>query len=111
MNVMICLALRSGILSRTSMLYCPSRELVTISVSMFAAAMVFAAPKVELSIYSTCKRISQKLLRNVQKFFSEMVEHNMASYGFKVAMPNSKVDMSSITSLTCMVYEFSSTSE
>ena len=55
---------------------------------MFAAAMVFAAPKVELSIYSTCKRISQKLLRNVQKFFAEMVEHKMSSYGFKVIRQN-----------------------
>lgn len=40
----------------------------TISVSMFAAAMIFAAPCVEVSIYSTCKRISQKLLRNVLSF-------------------------------------------
>ena len=35
---------------------------------MFAAAMIFAAPCVEVSIYSTCKRISQKLLRNVLSF-------------------------------------------
>lgn len=40
----------------------------TISVSMFAAAMIYSTPGLELSIYSTCKRISQKLLRNVQKF-------------------------------------------
>ena len=40
----------------------------TISVSMFAAAMIFATPCVECSIYSTCKRISQKLLRNVLSF-------------------------------------------
>lgn len=40
----------------------------TISVSMFAAAMLFSCPGVECSIYSTCKRISQKLLRNVAKF-------------------------------------------
>ena len=66
----------------------PRRFGKTISVSMFAAAMVFAAPKVELSIYSTCKRISQKLLRNVQKFFAEMVEHKMSSYGFKVIRQN-----------------------
>ena len=37
---------------------------------MFAAAMIYSAAGVELSIYSTCKRISQKLLRNVQKFLS-----------------------------------------
>ena len=66
----------------------PRRFGKTISVSMFAAAMVFAAPRVELSIYSTCKRISQKLLRNVQKFFNEMVEHNMGAYNFKVIRQN-----------------------
>ena len=62
----------------------------TISVSMFAAAMMYSCPSLEMSIYSTCKvyfyvfififtyqtskhfftmqRISQKLLRNIQKF-------------------------------------------
>jgi hypothetical protein len=35
---------------------------------MFAAAMLYSTPNLELSIYSTCKRISQKLLRNVYKF-------------------------------------------
>ena len=35
---------------------------------MFAAAMLFSTPNLEMSIYSTCKRISQKLLRNVYKF-------------------------------------------
>lgn len=35
---------------------------------MFAAAMLYSCPNLEMSIYSTCKRISQKLLRNVQKF-------------------------------------------
>lgn len=40
----------------------------TISVSMFAAAMIFAVPNLECSIYSTCKRISHKLLRNIDKF-------------------------------------------
>lgn len=46
----------------------PRRFGKTISVSMFAAAMIFSAPSVEVSIYSTCKRISQKLLRNIAKF-------------------------------------------
>ena len=46
----------------------PRRFGKTISVSMFAAAMIFSCPKFELSIYSTCKRISQKLLRNITKF-------------------------------------------
>jgi hypothetical protein len=35
---------------------------------MFAAAMLYSTPALELSIYSTCKRISQKLMRNVTKF-------------------------------------------
>lgn len=55
---------------------------------MFAAGILFAAPSVELSIYSTCKRISQKLLRNVNKFFDIMVNHNMATEGFKVIRQN-----------------------
>ena len=46
----------------------------TISVSMFAAALLYSAKGVELSIYSTCKRISQKLLRNVQKFLNLIYE-------------------------------------
>ena len=40
----------------------------TFAVSMFAAAMLYSTPCLELSIYSTCKRISQKLMRNVMKF-------------------------------------------
>lgn len=52
----------------------PRRFGKTISVSMFAAAMMFSCPKFELSIYSTCKRISQKLLRNIVKFLD--IIHN-----------------------------------
>ena len=37
---------------------------------MFAAAMLYSTPGLELSIYSTCKRISQKLMRNVTKFLN-----------------------------------------
>lgn len=48
----------------------PRRFGKTISVSMFAAAIMFACPSMELSIYSTCKRISQKLLRNVIMFLN-----------------------------------------
>ena len=54
---------------------------------MFAAAMLYAAPNVECSIYSTCKRISQKLLRNVQTF----LEHIYAGLGvpkYKVIRSN-----------------------
>tara|TARA_Y100000385_G_scaffold287689_1_gene352461 strand:- start:458 stop:964 length:507 start_codon:yes stop_codon:yes gene_type:complete len=66
----------------------PRRFGKTISVSMFAAGIMFAAPSVELSIYSTCKRISQKLLRNVNKFFDIMVNHDMSTEGFKVIRAN-----------------------
>jgi len=41
---------------------------------MFAAALLYSARGVEISIYSTCKRISQKLLRNVQKFLALIYE-------------------------------------
>jgi hypothetical protein len=52
----------------------PRRFGKTISVSMFAAALLFSCSAVELSIYSTCKRISQKLLRNVVKFLDLIYE-------------------------------------
>lgn len=54
----------------------------TISVSMFAAALLYSASAVELSIYSTCKRISQKLLRNVMKFLS-LVHEGLGTPEFK----------------------------
>jgi hypothetical protein len=41
---------------------------------MFAAAMLYSTPSLELSIYSTCKRISQKLMRNVTKFLELIYE-------------------------------------
>ena len=66
----------------------PRRFGKTISVSMFAAAILFAAPGVELSIYSTCKRISQKLLRNVVKFFHIICGQDLSSEGFKVIRQN-----------------------
>jgi hypothetical protein len=61
----------------------PRRFGKTISVSMFAAAMLFSCPNMELSIYSTCKRISQKLLRNIVKFLELIfAELNVPSYKF-----------------------------
>ena len=66
----------------------PRRFGKTISVSMFAAAMLYAAPNVEISIYSTCKRISQKLLRNVQKFFGVICNDDIAHSGFSVVRSN-----------------------
>ena len=41
---------------------------------MFAAALLYSCAGIELSIYSTCKRISQKLLRNVVKFLDLIYE-------------------------------------
>lgn len=61
----------------------PRRFGKTISVSMFAAAMIFSCPNMELSIYSTCKRISQKLLRNIVKFLELIfLELNIIPYKF-----------------------------
>jgi len=67
----------------------PRRFGKTISVSMFAAAMMFACPAMELSIYSTCKRISQKLLRNIVKFLELIyIELNVEPY--KIVRMNSE---------------------
>jgi hypothetical protein len=56
---------------------------------MFAAAMMFACPNLELSIYSTCKRISQTLLRNIVKFLELIyLELNVPKY--KVLRMNSE---------------------
>jgi hypothetical protein len=49
---------------------------------MFAAALLYSAASVELSIYSTCKRISQKLLRNVMKFLA-LVHEGLGTPAFK----------------------------
>lgn len=65
----------------------PRRFGKTISVSMFAAAMLYSAPKLEMSIYSTCKRISQKLLLNVQKFL-QLIEQHMGTPPMKVIRQN-----------------------
>jgi len=65
----------------------PRRFGKTISVSMFAAAMLYSAPKLELSIYSTCKRISQKLLMNVSKFLS-LIYLEMGTQPMRVVRQN-----------------------
>ena len=54
---------------------------------MFAAAMLYAAPNTEISIYSTCKRISQKLLRNVIKFL-ELIYVGLNVPRFRVIREN-----------------------
>jgi hypothetical protein len=65
----------------------PRRFGKTISVSMFAAAMLYSAPKLEMSIYSTCKRISQKLLLNVQKFLS-LIQKELQATPMKIVRQN-----------------------
>ena len=65
----------------------PRRFGKTIGVSMFAAAMLYAAPNTEISIYSTCKRISQKLLRNVIKFL-ELIYVGLNVPRFRVIREN-----------------------
>jgi hypothetical protein len=67
----------------------PRRFGKTISVSMFAAAIIFAAPNIEMSIYSTCKRISQKLLRNIVKFM-ELIYLELKVPPYKVLRMNSE---------------------
>lgn len=57
-------------LSQEILVSTPRRFGKTFAVSMFAAAMLYSTPSLELSIYSTCKRISQKLMRNVTKFLA-----------------------------------------
>lgn len=56
---------------------------------MFAAAMIYAAPNVECSIYSTCKRISQKLLRNVAMFL-DLIYRGMDTRPYKVVRGNTE---------------------
>ena len=65
----------------------PRRFGKTISISLFCAALMFACPAVECSIYSTCKRISQKLLRNVCKFL-DMIYVEMKIAPFRVIRAN-----------------------
>jgi len=66
----------------------PRRFGKTISVSMFCAAMLLACPGVEISIYSTCKRISQKILRNVAKFVMIVCDGDYHNLNFSVKREN-----------------------
>jgi len=74
-------------LSQEILVSTPRRFGKTISVSMFAAAMLYAAPSVEVSIYSTCKRISQKLLKNVYMFLS-IIHETLNTPTYKVIRSN-----------------------
>ena len=49
-------------------------------VSMFCAALLLSCPAVEISIYSTCKRISQKILRNVMKFAMMIADQDLGEF-------------------------------
>ena len=66
----------------------PRRFGKTISVSMFCAAMLLSCPGVEISVYSTCMRISQKILRNVQKFALMIAGSDYFSINFIVKREN-----------------------
>ena len=44
---------------------------------MFCAALLLSCPAVEISIYSTCKRISQKILRNVMNFAMMIADQDL----------------------------------
>ena len=55
---------------------------------MFCAAMLLACPGVEISIYSTCKRISQKILRNVAKFVMIVCDGDYHNLNFSVKREN-----------------------
>ena len=65
----------------------PRRFGKTISISMFCAALIFSGAGVECSIYSTCKRISQKLLRNVCKFL-DIIHDELAVKPYKIVRKN-----------------------
>jgi len=65
----------------------PRRFGKTISVSLFCAALLFACPAVECSIYSTCKRISQKMLRNICRFL-DLLYAELRVQKFKVVRQN-----------------------
>jgi hypothetical protein len=59
-------------------------------VSMFCAALLLSCPCVEISIYSTCKRISQKILRNVMKFAGMIADQDMSTINCKILKENSE---------------------
>lgn len=74
----------------------PRRFGKTISVSMFAAALLYSCAGIELSIYSTCKRISQKLLRNVVKFLDLIYAGIPGSERMRVIRANCEVPAPSL---------------
>ena len=75
-------------LSQEILISTPRRFGKTIAVSMFAAAIIVSCPGVEISIYSTCKRISQKLLRNVSKFVHMICGDHLANQSLSLIRAN-----------------------
>ena len=66
----------------------PRRFGKTISISMFSAALIYSCPDIKLSIYSTCKRISQMLLQNIQMFL-RLIYDVLRTQRLKVSPPHS----------------------
>lgn len=77
-------------ISQEILISTPRRFGKTISVSMFAAALIYSAAGAEISIYSTCKRISQKLLRNICKFLDLIYNDESSVPRHKVINSNSE---------------------
>ena len=85
----------------------PRRFGKTTSVSMFCAAMLLACPGVEISIYSTCKRISQTILRNVQKFALMIADDEYASLHFAVKRENmEEINLQGLECSNCPLSDF-----
>jgi hypothetical protein len=74
---------------------------------MFCAAMLLACPGVEISIYSTCKRISQTILRNVQKFALMIADDEYASLHFAVKRENmEEINLQGLECSNCPLSDF-----
>jgi hypothetical protein len=67
----------------------PRRFGKTVSVSMFSAALLYSCPEIELSVYSTCLRISFKLLRGIIKFL-EMIFKALGEEPFAIVASNAQ---------------------
>ena len=74
--------------------YLPVREVRTLQKSFAMRVLVITDSKhdaVEISIYSTCKRISQKILRNVAKFAMMVADGDYKNLNFTVKRENMEV--------------------
>ena len=71
--------------------YLPVREVRTLQKSFGMRVLVITDSEhdaVEISIYSTCKRISQKILRNVAKFAMMVADGDYKNLNFTVKREN-----------------------